>query len=270
MTLTFGERMKKLRKALDLTQQEFADRIGSKRNTVATYEMGRTDPSAAVVSLICREFNVNETWLRTGEGEMLVKVDADDELKQIFEAISVSEDETLKRVIRAYWRLSDSGKAGFREMLDNLVEEYDASGEPLPTAGKDILAASARTEVDTAVQPNPDIAAELAELKRQNQELAAEVAALKEEDARRETAESPSTEEKEKKPTPVSEDGPRNADEESFMRAVKAMVPGLQEQLFEQYNQASMMREQQRDAATSLVPPAAGDKVPESETPDQS
>ncbi len=64
------ERLKKLRKILDLTQQEFAERIGSKRNTVAKYETAANTPSAAVVSLICREFNVREEWLRNGEGEI--------------------------------------------------------------------------------------------------------------------------------------------------------------------------------------------------------
>ena len=68
-----NERIRKLRRALDLTQQEFADRIGSKRNTIAKYETEANTPSAAVISLICREFNVNETWLRTGEGEMFNK-----------------------------------------------------------------------------------------------------------------------------------------------------------------------------------------------------
>lgn len=70
--MTLGERIRKLRRVLDLTQQEFADQIGSKRNTIATYEMGRTAPSAAIITLICREFGVNEVWLRTGEGEMFV------------------------------------------------------------------------------------------------------------------------------------------------------------------------------------------------------
>ena len=64
------DRIKKLRKALDLTQQEFADRIGIKRNTIANYETGRNDPIDSVISLICREFNVNEKWLRFGDGEM--------------------------------------------------------------------------------------------------------------------------------------------------------------------------------------------------------
>lgn len=64
------ERIKKIRRELDLTQQEFAERIGIKRNTIANYETGRNDPVDSVISLICREFDVREEWLRTGEGEM--------------------------------------------------------------------------------------------------------------------------------------------------------------------------------------------------------
>ena len=65
-----NERIKEIRKINNLTQQEFADRLKIKRNTVATYEAGKSFPSDAAVSLICREFNVNENWLRTGQGEM--------------------------------------------------------------------------------------------------------------------------------------------------------------------------------------------------------
>lgn len=65
-----NERIKKLRKHLDLTQREFGSRIGIKGNTIANYELGRNEPIDAVISLICREYNVNETWLRTGTGEM--------------------------------------------------------------------------------------------------------------------------------------------------------------------------------------------------------
>ena len=65
-----NERIKKLRKALDLTQQAFADRIGIRQNTIAKYETNRGTPTTSVISLIVREFNVSEKWLRTGEGEM--------------------------------------------------------------------------------------------------------------------------------------------------------------------------------------------------------
>lgn len=64
------ERIKKIRRELNLTQQEFAERIGIKRNTIANYETGRNDPVDSVISLICREFDVREEWLRNGEGEM--------------------------------------------------------------------------------------------------------------------------------------------------------------------------------------------------------
>ena len=68
--MNIGERIRKLRKTLDLTQQKFGERIGIKGNTVAQYELGRNEPVDAVFSLICREFDVQEEWLRTGEGEM--------------------------------------------------------------------------------------------------------------------------------------------------------------------------------------------------------
>lgn len=66
------ERIRKLRKELDMTQQQFAERIGVKRNSYANYETGRNTPIDAVIKSICREFNVNEEWLRTGNGEMFM------------------------------------------------------------------------------------------------------------------------------------------------------------------------------------------------------
>ena len=64
-----NERIKKVRKALDLTQKEFAERIGMKQNSIALIESGR-NTSDQTIFAICREFNVNEEWLRTGIGEM--------------------------------------------------------------------------------------------------------------------------------------------------------------------------------------------------------
>lgn len=68
--MTIGERIKKLRKELDLTQQEFSNRLGVSRNNIATYETREAGVGNAVIKLICREFSVSEEWLRTGEGEM--------------------------------------------------------------------------------------------------------------------------------------------------------------------------------------------------------
>ena len=71
-----GERIKELRKALRMTQTAFADRIGIRQNSVALLEMGRNTPSDQTVAFICREFRVNEDWLRTGAGEMFVPTPA--------------------------------------------------------------------------------------------------------------------------------------------------------------------------------------------------
>ena len=104
-----NERIKKLRRALDLTQQEFADRIGSKRTTIAKYETGTNIPSSAVISLICREFKVSETWLRTGEGEMFVEAPND----------------TLDTLAREY-HLDRFGQAVVEKMLNLNEKQWEA------------------------------------------------------------------------------------------------------------------------------------------------
>lgn len=84
------DHIKKIRKELDLTQQKFADKIGVKRNTIAMYEMGKTIPSDQTVKSICREFNVNEEWLRNGIGEMF-KAAPSDALDQLAYKYHLSE-----------------------------------------------------------------------------------------------------------------------------------------------------------------------------------
>lgn len=91
-----NERIKKLRKALDLTQQKFADRIGVKQNTVAQYEIGRNTPIDSVISLICREFNVNEDWLRNGNGEMFLPADRNADIAKLTKLLLNEENDSFK------------------------------------------------------------------------------------------------------------------------------------------------------------------------------
>lgn len=91
-----NERIKKIRKEVGLTQQEFAEAIKVKRNTVATYEMGRSIPSDAAISLICREFDVNEEWLRTGEGEMFIEKTKDEQIAEMLADIQLSGEDSFK------------------------------------------------------------------------------------------------------------------------------------------------------------------------------
>lgn len=117
-----NERIKKLRRTLDLTQQEFADRIGSKRNTVAKYESGDNSPSAAVVSLICRTFDVNETWLRTGEGEMFVEKSRMDTIAE-FAADLFNTDMKFKRdLIEVLAKLDESSWKELEKIANMFIE----------------------------------------------------------------------------------------------------------------------------------------------------
>lgn len=64
------ERVRQLRTDKGLTQTEFAQRLGVKRNTIAMYEAGNRTPTNALITSMSRAFHVREEWLRTGEGEM--------------------------------------------------------------------------------------------------------------------------------------------------------------------------------------------------------
>lgn len=117
------ERIKGLRKALGLTQQKFADALGVKQNTIAQYESGRNAPIDAVVSLICREFNVNEAWLRTGEGAMFLERSRDEELSAFFGDLLAGQPDFKRRLITVLSRLDESEWELLEQMADKLVEE---------------------------------------------------------------------------------------------------------------------------------------------------
>ena len=103
-----GERIRLLRKALNLTQQALADRIGVKRNTIAQYEIGRNEPIDSILSLICREFDVNEEWLRTGSGEMFKEVDTEARFAEWAGRVLSGTDESFqKRFVTMMMSLTD-------------------------------------------------------------------------------------------------------------------------------------------------------------------
>lgn len=77
---TIGERIKAVRNAAGLTQQEFADRLGISRSNIGNYESGSRYPIDAAVKLICEKFHVNEAWLRSGVDEMQSRMDIHEEL----------------------------------------------------------------------------------------------------------------------------------------------------------------------------------------------
>ena len=119
-----NERIKQLRKALGYTQQEFADRIGVKRNTIAQYEIGRNEPIGSVVNLICNEYNVNPDWLRDGTGEMFIDP-ATFSLDEYAQANKLNKTEIS--IIRGFMELDPSTRQAIYNIFSNAFKENNAA-----------------------------------------------------------------------------------------------------------------------------------------------
>lgn len=113
------DRIKKIRKESGLTQEKFAERLGLKRNTIATYETGKSEPMDNIIVSMCREFNINEEWLRYGKEPM--KADADMEFADICFKIGIK-DPKARQVIINYWKLSEDDRKLFWEFIEKLTK----------------------------------------------------------------------------------------------------------------------------------------------------
>ncbi len=114
------DRIKKIRKDSGLTQVDFGTKIGVKGNTITGYETGIRTPSDAIIFSICREFNINENWLRYGS----------DPMKKIFEGDEYTEaaaridkdDPKARQAIIKYWKLSDKDKKIWWDFVERFLE----------------------------------------------------------------------------------------------------------------------------------------------------
>ena len=122
------DRIRKLRRHFDLTQEEFAKRLGIKRNTIAQYETGRNEPIDTVLYLICHEFGVSENWLRTGEGEML-RPAPEDEIDAITRRYRLSPAETI--LIKKFVNLPQEKRNEFIEFILDVSQAISENGEEL-------------------------------------------------------------------------------------------------------------------------------------------
>lgn len=116
-----------MRREVDLTQQGFCDRIGLKRNSISLVESGKRNISDQAIKSICREFNVSETWLRTGDDEMFVQRSEYDELSAAVERLITGESAEFKRrLINALSTLKDEHWVILEEKLKEIVGMRDA------------------------------------------------------------------------------------------------------------------------------------------------
>ena len=121
-----GERIRELRKSLKMTQQEFADRLNIQRGSIASYETGRISPSNATISLICKELNVSEDWLRNGEGDMYIPITRDEEIASFIGSVQADVDDTFKkRFISALAKLSTEEWKAIEHLIENMISERE-------------------------------------------------------------------------------------------------------------------------------------------------
>lgn len=124
------ERIKQIRKTAGLTQIEFAEKIGLTRNYVAKLEIGDRAPSDRTISDICREFRVNEIWLRTGAGEPFDnEASREVEMTELFAELMSDRPEAFRtRLVTTLLRFRPDGPewAILEKIYENIKKEVDA------------------------------------------------------------------------------------------------------------------------------------------------
>lgn len=116
-----NERIRELRKSLGLTMEKFGDRLGVKKNSVSQWENGINSITDQMFKSICREFNVNEDWLRNGTGEMF-SIPEDETAALVSELLENPDDEfyqMILNVVHTYQQLKPDSK----EVLNNFCRQ---------------------------------------------------------------------------------------------------------------------------------------------------
>lgn len=123
--MTQGERVKEIRKGLNLTLEKFGERVGVTKQTVSRIENGVNNLTDQMALAICRTFSVNEHWLRTGEGEPYIK-GSDDELAELVGRLYKDKGSMRYKMslelCRSMEKMTDEQLMAFDEFVKRLAE----------------------------------------------------------------------------------------------------------------------------------------------------
>lgn len=118
-----NERIRELRKHLNLTMEAFGSRIGVSKSTISNIENGNREATEHMIKSICREFGADYMWLTSGEGEMFVE--SDDEFFERIDRIMAGEDEARKNLFKSLLYASDEDIAAFQRIIDMFASKKD-------------------------------------------------------------------------------------------------------------------------------------------------
>jgi transcriptional regulator with XRE-family HTH domain len=117
-------RIAQIRKSQKINQDEFARRLGLTKNFISLIETGGRSPSERTILDICREFNVNEYWLRTGEGEMFRVKSRKEEMAEFMAKLVGGElDPFYTKLINVLAQLDSDQIALLADIVSKMVEE---------------------------------------------------------------------------------------------------------------------------------------------------
>lgn len=113
------DRILKIRKEAELSQEEFAKRLKLTKNYISLIETGKRVPSDRTISDICREFNINEKWIRYGEEPIRKNA----KLSAYLSDIASGNDDFIKDLIEVYMELDPTSKEALKEIAKGMVEK---------------------------------------------------------------------------------------------------------------------------------------------------
>lgn len=117
-------RINEVVKQSGLSKTDFAKRLGVSQPFVSKLCTGDAAPSDRTIQDICREFGVNEVWLRTGEGEPFKERTLEETIMRFAVQINKGSDDFRKAYVAMLANLSDEGWRGLQEQYDKLSEIY--------------------------------------------------------------------------------------------------------------------------------------------------
>ena len=115
-------RILKIRKDSKLNQEDFGLRLNLTKNYISLIETGNRIPSDRTISDICREFNVNEDWLKNGTGDMYKEKDGS--FSELLVELEDSDDDFIKSLITVYMGLDEDSKSALRKIAKGMAEKY--------------------------------------------------------------------------------------------------------------------------------------------------
>ena len=152
-----NERLKELRKYLNFTMEQFGEKIGMKKNTISQLESGKNNITESTIKLICSVFNVNENWLRTGNGEMFKETNRKNQIQEFVDGL-IDEDNSFKeRFVSLLTRLNERDWETLEKIALELAQNSNtnATGSniiKIPLADSSLSAGTGNLLLDTSYE----------------------------------------------------------------------------------------------------------------------